>query len=162
MIAPIDLQARVQQYLSEQAPGVIGLPIKTQVRHVATDKLRLFPSEAAAFVPDEPLLWVSVGFITGLQDRIRLVEGSFPVAGQAGEPVEVLISRATAEMLGLQVGESYTLFAAGTSGAQIPVRIAGVWQALHAATALWLERFQSSKWLRMMWQLAQARGSSPR
>ena len=127
----------VQQYLSEQAPGVIDLPLKTQVRHVATDKLRLFPSEGAAFVPDEPLLWVSIGFVTGLQDRIQLVEGSFPVAGQAGEPVEVLISRTTAEMLGLQVGESYTLFAAGASGAQIPVRIVGVWQAIDSTDAAW-------------------------
>src|SRR4030042_3868082 len=110
----------VQQYLSEQAPGGIDLPLKTQVRHVATDKLRLFPSEGAAFIPDEPLLWGSIGFVSGLQDRIQLVEGSFPVAGQAGEPVEVLISRTTAEMLGLQVGENYTLLAAGASGAQIP------------------------------------------
>jgi putative ABC transport system permease protein len=127
----------VQQYLTEQVPGVIDLPLKTLVRHVATDKLRLFPSEGAAFIPDEPLLWVSVGFITGLQDRIRLVEGSFPVSGQPGEPVEVLVSRTTAELLGLQVGESYTLFASGAGGAQIPVRIAGVWQAADSSDAAW-------------------------
>ena len=127
----------VQQYLAEQAPGVIDLPLKLQVRHVATDKLRLFPSEGAAFIPDEPLLWVSIGFITGLQERVQLVEGSFPTAGQVGEPVEVLISRKTAETLGLQVGEGYTLFAAGTSGAQIPVRIAGVWQAVDSTDAAW-------------------------
>jgi len=83
----------VQQYLTEQVPGVHRPALQTLVRHVATDKLRLFPSEGAAFIPDEPLLWVSVGFITGLQDRIRLVEGSFPVSGQPGEPVEVLVSR---------------------------------------------------------------------
>jgi putative ABC transport system permease protein len=137
----------VQQYLSEQAPGVIGLPIKTQVRHVATDKLRLFPSEGAAFIPDEPLMWVNIGFITGLQDRVHLVEGDFPVAGQAtdppvgtndgGEPVQVLVSQATAETLGLQVGESYTLLAAGTSGAQIPVQIVGVWRAIDSTDAAW-------------------------
>jgi len=138
-----DTYLPVQQYLTEQAPGVIGLPVKTQVRHVATDKLRLFPSQGAAFVPDEPLLWVSIGFITGLEDRIQLVEGSFPAAGDAdrpGEAVEVLVSRKTAETLGLQVGESYTLFASGKSGAQIPVRIAGVWQAIDSADPAWFYR----------------------
>jgi hypothetical protein len=40
--------------------------------------MRLFPSEDAAFVPDEPLLWVSLGFITGLEDHTQLLEGSFP------------------------------------------------------------------------------------
>ncbi len=129
-----------QQYLTGQAPAVIGLPLKTQVRHVATDKLRLFPGPGAAFIPDEPLLWVSIGFVTGFQDHIQIVEGSLPAAGAAGEPVEVLISRTTADLLGLQVGELYTLFAAGKAGVQLPVRIAGVWQAGDETDPIWFYR----------------------
>ncbi len=130
----------VQQYLTEQAPLTIGLPLKTQVRHVATDKLRLFPGEGAAFIPDEPLLWASVGFVSGLQDHIQIIEGSFPSTGLVGEPVEVLISQTTADLLGLQVGELYILFAPGKAGVQIPVRIAGVWQAADATDPIWFYR----------------------
>ena len=127
----------VDTYLTEQAPATIDLPLKTQVRHIATDKLRLFPSEGAAFVPDEPLLWVSIGFVTGLQDQIQIVEGGWPTEGLVGEPVEVLVTQTTADELGLQVGEIYTLFAAGQAGAQIPVRIAGVWQAFDPSDPMW-------------------------
>jgi putative ABC transport system permease protein len=132
-----DKYGPLNAYLTEQAPVTIDLSLKTQVRHVATDKLRLFPSAGAAFIPDEPLLWASIGFVTGLQDHIQIVEGGFPVEGQAGEPVEVLVSQTTADLLGLQVGEIYTLFATGKAGAQIPVRIAGVWQASDATDPFW-------------------------
>ena len=127
----------VDAYLTEQAPAIIDLPLKAQIRHVATDKMRLFPSEDAAFVPDEPLLWVSVGFAAGLEAQIQLVEGSFPTEGSPGDPIEVLVSRKTAETLGLQVGEQYTLFATGRGQAQIPVQIVGVWQAGDPTDPAW-------------------------
>jgi putative ABC transport system permease protein len=124
-------------YLTEQAPAIVDLPLETQVRHVATDNMRLFPSEDAAFVPDEPLLWASIGFVSGLEAHVQLVEGEFPAEGASGDPVEILVSRKTADLLGLQVGEHYTLFATGQAGAQIPVRIAGVWQAGDASDPFW-------------------------
>ena len=110
------------------------------MRHVATDKMRLFPSEDAAFVPDEPLLWASLGFVSDLEAHIQLVEGEFPAdqwARRASPVCEVLVSRKTADLLGLQVGELYTLFATGQVGAQIPVRIAGVWQAGDPSDPFW-------------------------
>jgi putative ABC transport system permease protein len=127
----------VDEYLTEQATVIVDLPFEAQVRHVATDKMRLFPSEDAAFIPDEPLLWASLGFVTGLEGQIQLVEGDLPVEGAPGEAVEVLVSRKTADTLGFQVGERYTLFAIGQGQAQIPVRIVGVWQAGNAAAPAW-------------------------
>jgi putative ABC transport system permease protein len=127
----------VDTYLIEQAPAIVDLPLTTQVRHVASDKMRLFPGEDAAFVPDEPLLWASLGFVSDLQAHIQLVEGEFPADGAPGDPVEILVSRKTADLLGLQVGELYTLFVTGQAGAQIPVRIAGVWQAGDASDPFW-------------------------
>jgi putative ABC transport system permease protein len=127
----------VDAYLTEQAPAIVDLPLESQVHHVATDKMRLFPSEDAAFVPDEPLLWASIGFVSDLEPHVQLVEGQFPTEGSPGDPVEILVSRKTAELLGLQVGEHYTLLSAAQVGAQIPVRIAGVWQASDAADPFW-------------------------
>jgi len=127
--------APVNAYLAEQAPSIMGLPVEFQTHHVASDNLRLFPpteNEDAAFIPDEPLMWASVGFVTGLQEHIQLLEGHFPTAHQptphgGAEAVEILISSKIAGTLGLQVDERYTLFAMGQDGAQIPIRIAGVW-----------------------------------
>ncbi|MGD9101171.1 MAG: FtsX-like permease family protein, partial [Anaerolineae bacterium] len=129
--------APVHTYLSEQAAGITGLPVEFQTHHVATDKLRLFPNEDVAFIPDEPLMWASVGFVSGLQEHVQLLEGSFPTENQPGEAVEVLISRKIAETLGLQVGEGYTLFATGVGGAQIPLHIAGVWQPVDPSAPFW-------------------------
>jgi putative ABC transport system permease protein len=127
----------VNAYLAEQAPGIMGLPVEFQTHHVASDKLRLFPTEDAAFIPDEPLMWASVGFVTDLYEHIQLLEGSFPVENQPREAVEILISRKIADTLGLQVGEHYTLFAMGQDGAQIPVHVAGVWQPIDLADPFW-------------------------
>jgi len=66
----------VDVYLTGQAPASVDLPLEMQVRHIATDKMRLFPSEDAAFVPDEPLLWASLGFVSDLEAHIQLVEGT--------------------------------------------------------------------------------------
>jgi len=132
----------VNAYLAEQAPGIIGLPVEFQVHHVASDNLRLFPTGDAAFIPDEPLMWASVGFITGLQEHIQLLEGRFPTENQptpqgGAEAVEILISSKIADTLGLQVGELYTLFAMGQDGAQLSVRIAGVWRPIDPSAPFW-------------------------
>jgi putative ABC transport system permease protein len=125
------------EYLTAQATSIVDLPLDEQVRYVSSAKLRLFPAKDAAFVPDEPLIWATVGFITGLADRIQIVEGSFPSGGEVGEPVQVLIGQDTADLLGLQLGEIYVLMATGTSGAQIPVEIAGVWRAVNGNDPYW-------------------------
>ena len=74
----------VDTYLAGRAPAIVDLPLAVGVRHVATEKMRLFPSEDAAFVPDEPLLWASIGFATGLLEKARV----FGVPSQDPERVE--------------------------------------------------------------------------
>lgn len=125
----------INQYLSEQASGIVDLPLgeTDQIRHVSTAKLRLFPAEAGQFDEDALLMWASVGFVSRLQEHVQLIEGHFP--GESGESVEVMVSQKTAESLGIQSGETYTLLAA--DGGQIPVRVVGVWQAIDASEPFW-------------------------
>lgn len=127
----------VDQYLTQQAPSVVGLPSEAQIRHVSTTKLRLFPGEEGAFADDEPLLWTGIGFISQLEGQIRLTEGNFPVGQPSGEAVEVIVSQKTAEELGLQVGEPYTLFGSSRDNVQIPVKIAGVWLPADPGDPFW-------------------------
>jgi hypothetical protein len=67
------------EYLSQQAADAVGLPLDAAVRHVQTANLRLFPAgDDSGFVADEPLLWTTVGFISGLEQQVQVVEGEFP------------------------------------------------------------------------------------
>ncbi|MBX3055370.1 MAG: ABC transporter permease [Anaerolineae bacterium] len=126
----------INSYLAEQSPGVIDLPLDDQIRHVATARLRLFPGADAAFTANEPLLWANVGFITGLAAQIDLVEGAYPLEAGAAAATEVIASRQTADRLGLQVGESYTLLGAADSS-RLPLRIVGIWQPRDRSDPFW-------------------------
>jgi putative ABC transport system permease protein len=128
--------APVDEYLTRQVGGVVGLPQALQVRHVKTDNLRLFAAaDSQAFADREPLLWTSLGFITGLEDHVELLRGAPPQT--SGEEVEILIHRVLAEQMGLQVGERYILFGSGDDGVQLPIRVAGIWQPLDPGDAFW-------------------------
>ncbi len=130
----LDAYTPVDNYLREQAAGVIGLPAQQIIRHVSSDKLRLFASGESNFDENAPLLWANAGFITDLADHIRLVEGAFP---SEGGTIQALVTQATADRLGLQVGETYTLFGQGSSGAKIPLTVSGIWTPLDPADPFW-------------------------
>ena len=126
----------VDAYLSQQEPGATGLPLDSLVRHVQTGNLRLFPAAGSgAFAGRDPLLWTSLGFISGLEDHVDLVGGAFPQVG--GQVLDVLASRALAEQMGLQLGEGYVLLGSDDDGRQIPVRIAGIWQPRDPGAPFW-------------------------
>lgn len=131
----------VDRYLTTQAPGAIDLPLDEQlgggqtIRHVSTARLRLFPEGDGPFSQNEPLLWANIGFITGLEEQIELVEGSYPQTAAPGQPVEVLISQPLADLLGLQLGERYLLFGGGEQ--RLPLRVAGVWRPRDPTDPFW-------------------------
>ncbi len=133
----VDAYRPANAYLSEQAADVIGLPLQQIVRHVSTLKLRLFPGTQTGFAGGEPLMWANLGFLTEIEAHVRLQEGSFPTTAVDGR-LPVLVSQATADRLGLQVGEDYTLFGSGRSGAQIPMVIAGVWSPIDPTDPYWI------------------------
>ena len=138
--------APLNSYFAGQGPATIGLPLELEVRHVKTDNFRLFPASEAEYADlRKPLEWVSIGFISGLQDHIRILEGHFPQADPTPEgAIEVLLSQRLAEKLGLQPGEDYILFAESKKTeegrrkrVQVPIRIAGIWEAIDNRDPYW-------------------------
>ena len=125
----------VDNYLKEQAAAVIGLPAQQIIRHVSSIKLRLYPGAESSFNENEPLLWANVGFVTDIAEHINIIEGSLPQ--EAGEQMQVLVTQATADRLGLQAGEAYTLFTPGSEGARIPLLVAGIWTPTDPADPFW-------------------------
>jgi len=132
------------EYMINQVPGIIGLPLQHMGRHVRTDRFRLFPASAAAYGDTrKPLEWINVGYLSGLQDHVEIMEGRFPRPAAAGDPsFEVLIHEGLANALGLQAGEGYVLFGGVKEGGldqpvQLTTHIAGVWRPLNPRDPFW-------------------------
>ncbi len=105
--------AAVDRYFRQAAGAALNLPQELLVRYLRTEPMRLFPAGKSLFDNiDSSLKWVDVGFMSDLESHITLLEGSFPLVADPadGSVVDVLVSESLATELGLQAGESYTLF----------------------------------------------------
>lgn len=128
-IQPID------QYLASSAAAAVGLPQKSFVRFVATDASQLFPANLTQYEDKANLGWVTVGAMQGLEEHIRIIDGQMPTSAgpDPDSVVDVIVSTAMANKLGLQVGEQLVVMIPGqtatgsTIRTPLPVRIAALW-----------------------------------
>lgn len=136
----------VDTYLSGPAAGKLGLPHVRTVRHFKTDNVRLFPADNIVYSDiTDPLEWVSFGFVTDFENNIDIVEGRFPDPTTSGDPtvpIEVLISAAMADEIGIQSGENFMTFRRartdeGTRTIQVPVVVTGVWEPRDPTSEFW-------------------------
>jgi putative ABC transport system permease protein len=139
----------VDAYLSGEAVQRLGLPASSVVRYVKTDNFRLFSAGAnqSYASTQEPLEWVSFGALQGFEDHVQWLEGGPPAPASAdpAEAIEVGVTEALAEQLGMQVGEPYMTFrtmetTAGQRTVQIPVIISGIWTPTDPDDAFWFYR----------------------
>ncbi|MCX7681681.1 MAG: FtsX-like permease family protein [Anaerolineae bacterium] len=139
-----DIQA-ADAYLTTQAANVLGLPPALNVadggpvvRHVRTDKWQLFPGDESAYAGRQPLEWIALGFLDGLNAHVTIEEGEPLPESAPPHVVPVLASRALANRLGLQVGETYLLVNPSDADHPLSLQIAGIWQPADAASHYWL------------------------
>jgi len=150
---PLTELAPVDQYLTTQFVGDLGLMPTLFVRYLKSDTVRLYPSSIGSYTNlGTPLEWVSFGVLNEFEEHVELIEGTMPAqfSGDNKTPVEVLVSEELANQAGLQVGEVYMTFAEykaeqTTITTQIPVRISGFWKAVDPTENYW---FYSSDELR--------------
>jgi putative ABC transport system permease protein len=137
--------AAADAYMSKAAAPAIGMPANLLIRYFRTDAFKLYPLGQASFSADsQPLEWVYFATLSDLKKHVSLVQGgAFPQAvTTAGAPLEVMVSQAVAEKIGVQAGESYTcvFYSGGQNGAapaSLTVRIAGIWQATDPQDEYW-------------------------
>jgi len=155
---PVELEdyKPVDEYVTNSVPGVIGLPKQLLVRHVKTDNFSLFPLSDVAYIGlREPLGWVNFAFISDVQEHVTILEGEFPKPVPAdAEVIDVAVSQAFAEEIGLQLGETYVAFKrAETVGfqpqkesekkleeakpVQFQIRVVGVWTPKDTKDVFW-------------------------
>ncbi len=135
-------------YLRETASSELAMPMLRITRHMVTDLFDISLEDAgeSGDVPDGGFGKASFGFLDGIEDNIKIVDGKFPEAAEpdANSLIEVLVSLETANKYGFQPGEEYLLTAVNRvqgnedAGAVFPVRIAGVWEPENARDPYWI------------------------
>lgn len=133
----------IDAYMQTSAAPAIGLVQRNVVRHVKTDRMRLFPAVAGAYDSvSNPLAFVSLGFLSDVEPHIEILDGqrARPPVGIGG-PLEVLVSTKLVQETGIQPGEEYVVYSeeAPQSGGKVQqeVRVAGVWRAVDPAEDYW-------------------------
>lgn len=132
-------------YMSRAGPASLRLPELSVVRNARTDGFKLFPPSD----PQQPQTqymvdWVNISYFEPLEDQINLVEGAFPSPADAqSEFVPVLVNAEFAFQYAVSPGDVYYL--RRDNGLEIPVKIAGLWEAHDPDNPLF--EVGSDKWL---------------
>jgi putative ABC transport system permease protein len=135
--------APADAFLTVNAPERIGLPLDGLGRHARTEPLRmLLPAADAGSGPTfKP---ATLGFVSGLDDQIRLIDGARPAPGAPDQPIEVLISTTLANEVGLNPGAAVTLIAELRGETiSLPIVVAGIWEARNPRDPAWFYQVDS-------------------
>ena len=116
-----------------RAAGV-ALPAPPPVRYAASEKVGVGFADGKG----RDILAARIGFLSDLDQNIRLVDGAAPQPYSGSGPIDVLVSETTASKNTLLVGDIYRM---QSSGVRPPinttVRIAGIWRANDAESDYW-------------------------
>jgi putative ABC transport system permease protein len=134
-----DRIARADEYLKGPGLARLGLPLESLGRHVRTNQLRLFVPPTSGGGQNQFLKNVLLGFLSGMDDRIRIVDGVVPKAAQSiAQPVEAMFMRELADELGVNVGDQFTIVAtAGGRVVSIPIRVTALWEPINHNDPAW-------------------------
>jgi putative ABC transport system permease protein len=140
---------QVNTYITQRAGADLGLHLQFAVSYFNTNPFGIYASTESLFKEIRaPLIWAGFATISDIENHITLVEGHFPNAASSApdELVEVLVYQGLASKLGFQAGESYIAYlqVKGQEGTihdvQIPIRIAGIWEATDPQESFWFFR----------------------
>lgn len=136
-IQPLD------EYLHGQGMRALGMPNELITRHVETHTYRIYPGDAANY-EDEGEAFGIVNFATteGIENYVEMVDGRFPEY-TAGETLQVMVTEAVANEIGLQAGDvlsAYHFRDPGHEFSQFPVEIAGIWRPANEDDPYWFYR----------------------
>lgn len=114
----------------------IDLPAPPGVRFAATEKLRVgFPDGVGREV-----VFARIGFLSGIERHIQIVEGDLPQPFTGEGPLDVLVSETTASKNTLLIDDLYLVQSTGRGPRiDVLVRIAGIWRPADADASYWFQ-----------------------
>lgn len=119
--------------MANSASAFLGLPLTNQTRHIRTTQMRLLSVDGQS--GGAVLGSAAIGSLIGADPLIRILDGRLPQPTARG--VEVMISRATANTIGLNVDDQIVVTSANGSSS-MRVTIVGIWQAYNEEDPAWL------------------------
>src|SRR5262249_42185337 len=125
-------------YIKGDGLRSLGLPLAGLARHARTGQLRLFVPPSAGG-QNQFLKNVTLGFLSGMDKQIKIVDGKAPAAStDLKQPIEVMLMRDLADELDVNVGDQFTLVgAAGGKVVSIPIRVSALWTPANAKDPAW-------------------------
>ncbi|MCL4263883.1 MAG: FtsX-like permease family protein [Anaerolineae bacterium] len=133
-IQPLD------EYMQNRAAGALGLAEELVIRHVETDRYRLYPAGSETYADENRALGIfHLAATQGIEEAIEIVDGRYPQHTPDG-PLEVLVTQPLAEEAGLQPGDqfiAYNFRNPDDPQREIPVTVAGVWRPKDLSGPFW-------------------------
>ena len=132
--------AEADEFMSGAGSLELGLPVVDTVHHFESDIYQIFSDDSDSYEDSSSAITL-LKFVTtsGISEYITFGSGTFPEAAAVGEPIEVAISRAFADEVGWQTGETYIAFNGRDVSANqfFEVTVSGIWQATNSNEPWW-------------------------
>jgi putative ABC transport system permease protein len=156
--------ASADRFVNQRVPQLLRLPQKELLRYIQTNNFGLYLATGYSFDSNKnPQVLAPLTSISHLSEHINVIEGKLPddpaVVSSEGwaslqstqqtaqssvqtAAVEVLVSKAMADKLGMQVGDHYFAVSQQSllSVVTVPVIIAGIWVPRDPTDAYWFYR----------------------
>ncbi|MBE7528446.1 MAG: FtsX-like permease family protein [Chloroflexi bacterium] len=132
-IQPLD------DYLQNRAAPALGLPEEIVIRHLETDRYRLYPADTESYAEDRALGIFHLATTQQVEEAIEIVDGRFPQYTADG-PIEILVAEAAANQLGIQAGDQFIAYNFRNPTAphrDLPLTVAGVWRPKDERDPFW-------------------------
>jgi putative ABC transport system permease protein len=121
--------AAADQLMRDEAAARLGLPLIGQARHARSSALPI-----ALEPTSRPLLQASLGFWSGMEPFVRLIDGTHPAPPAPDTPLDILITHALAEQVGLNVGDELYIVRGNQT---LSLRVSGIWVAHDPTDPAW-------------------------
>jgi putative ABC transport system permease protein len=129
----------VDNYLVNDAPETVGLPVTQFIRRFRTDGYFIYPPRDLSNPGTQyALTTANFAFITPMEETLIVVTGRLPNPYVSllseGDVIEAMASEELANQFGVQVDDYYSL---RTDRGQIPVVIVGLWRPADPTAPYW-------------------------
>lgn len=136
---PLSLEGaeRLGERVAKTLADAVGLPVKDVAMQLNSDIVKVSLGPVGAGPEASPRQEsVNVVYVEGMSPHMQILEGTaLDTQPASSDGLDVWMHVALAEKMGVQTGDPLAL---GTEAGAIPLRLAGVWQALDAKDPFWM------------------------
>ncbi|WP_409347305.1 FtsX-like permease family protein [Paenibacillus sp. MBLB4367] len=133
--------AAVSQYVTEQLPGQIGVPVDAYFAGMSLKKAQLSPADPAAAGSGGKVRQLELTAQPGLTELIDIVKGKAPAEQVRDGVIEAMVYQETLYRYDLTVGETYKHTVQDSNGGSVTlsVRIVGAFQPKNPSDLAWFK-----------------------